>query len=482
MKRQALLVFFTLAVSLTAMSQTISIDLKEAGKSVSTANAQFIGSTDDRVYLVEGRGMMKYKFSLVSYDYDRKEQARVDLGSGNDVRPYGGFINGQHIDLLEVAYPENGMRVYRNRHSLATLEPEGDTLVLGNYSGQKNDEFNFAIAASPNGQLLAAVFVAQYKGQGTDVKVGLYNHELEEYWTLPVTDANFNSMAVTDDGDVILYALGSNGKCHFTVVDGEHADNIEFTTAPDGDAKILDRAFLRYGNGKILVAAGVREENYTIMPNGTNIDRVDIYCYDIAKRQVNVVRHPLTDQETQRINNSREGGKVYRHWIQYGQIAQTLADKDGAYVMIEHAWTVTQNGMPSEYHMLGMMLMRVDAEGNIKWTRTKRFEAMANHTWRSLIIQRWRTTPDGIVLAWADNAKNVASPVDKPCRKFKPSLSKSVLNVWTITPDGKESRSYTPIGRLALHGSLHPMDTPGKYFAFLRLPRKEQWAVIQIGK
>ena len=76
--------------------------------------------------------------------------------------------------------------------------------MLGEYAGEKGDDFGFGIATSPNQQLLAGVFVARRKLQGTNVKVGLYSRELEEYWTMPTSCTKFNNVYVTDDGDVLL--------------------------------------------------------------------------------------------------------------------------------------------------------------------------------------------------------------------------------------------------------------------------------------
>ena len=84
------------------------------------------------------------------------------------------------------------------------------------------------------------------------------------------------------------------------------------------------------------------------------------------------------------------------------------------------------------------------------------------------------------MLAWADNAKNVTIPDGKSCNDFKPSFHKSTLNVWILHPDGRETQSYIQTDRMFLDGSVHPLDTPGKYLATLRNMRKAQLAFITI--
>ena len=487
MKKQILFLFAALFLGLAATAQTVSFDLKAEGKGTNkTDSPQFIGCDNQRIVLVESTGLIKTRLSLVSYSLDQQELARVELGSGKETSSYGGYINGQYVDLLRVDQTEDSktkqtsMRVYRDRRKLTTLQPEGEPLVLGNYTGEKGDDFGFGISVSPNGELLAGVFVARYAGQGTEIKVSLYNHELEEYWTMSPTKANFNMVHVTDDGDVILYALNDNGECSFTILDGEKESNIEFTIRPDEGTNILERAFVRYGNGKIILATAVREENHVIMPVGSNMDRVDIHCYNINRHHLSCERHTFTDQETQRLCNQKEGSSPRHHWVQFGEIAQTLADKDGGYVMIDQVWTVTVNGSPSERHRCGMMVLRVDADGKILWTRTNRFSATSQWPLRHLLTHRWMATPQGVMLTWVDHASNVSAAPSKPYKEYKPGRTKSALNVWIVGPDGKETQSYILTGKNSLAGAAHRLDTPGKYVALLSSLRKGQLAFFTI--
>ena len=483
--KQHLFLLATLFAVLSLPAQTISFDLQPEGKGTNKdLSPQFIGCDGQRIVLVESTGLLQNHLSLVAYGLDQKELARTELGTDKESRTYGGFINGQHIDLLRADFKDDdltgttSMTVYRDRRNLSTLQPAGDTLLLGSFTADKGDDLGFGIAVSPNGELLAGVFVARRKALGTEVKVGLYNHELEEYWLMPVNEFNFNEMSVTDEGDVILYRLSE--KCFFTLIDGEHAKTAEFTLSPDEGTKIVEREFVRYGNDKILVAASVREENHTFMPEGANIDRVDIHCFNIKDNSHKVERHPFTDQECHRLCNTKEGKSPRHHWVQFGQLTQTLADKEGAYVMVDQTWSVSVNGIKTEWHRAGMMVMRVDENGRILWTRTQRLSASTTWEARSLINHRWVSFPDGIMIAWVDHAGNITTPLEKPFKEYKPSRTKGVLNVWTLSPSGKETRSYTQTEHYSLTGTPHQMEKPGKYACLLSSMRKGRVAFIEV--
>lgn len=494
MNKRSLIFLFALFVGVAVMAQSVSFDLKPEGKGTARDDTpQFIGCDGQRIVLVESSGRLARNLSLAAYSVDQQELARVELGKQKEINSYGGFINGQHVDLLMASFPEDSktgrisMNVYRDRRSLATLAREGDTMPLGSYVGEKGDDFGFGIASSPNGQLLAGVFVANYKGQGSEVKVGLYNRELEEYWTMTLQHANFNSISVSDDGDILLYTLGEvnrhiffgyDGECHFTIVDGEHIKSADFRL--DSVNKIYGCEFVRYGNGKIIVAAVVREEDYSVMPIGSNVDRVDIYCYDVDKHRLTAERRTFTDQEVHRLTNEKEGKSPKHHWVQFGQIAQTLSDKSGGYVVIDQMWSVSVNGAKTEQHRSGIMVMRIDENGKIMWTRARRFVAGTSWNERHFLTHRWTYTPDGIVLAWVDNAANMEYPPEKPFKEYKPTRTKNTLNVWTLTPDGKEGRGAATAGYGCLMGAVHRLDTPGKYVALLSVKRKGQLAFITL--
>lgn len=480
MKKYLLYLLITLSLPATVAAQTVTFDLQPVGKgTVNTDDPLYIGCDSQRIFLVERTGRLSKRFSLVEYSFDQQELARVELGNEKETRPYGGFINGTHVDLLQVAYPSDyEMRIYRDRRNLATLQPEGDSVVLGEYAGEKGDDFGFGIATSPNQQLLAGVFVARRKLQGTNVKVGLYSRELEEYWTMPTSCTKFNNVYVTDDGDVLLYSLYNNGVCNFTVLDGEHSEKVEFKIPTE--PLIMERELVRYGNGKIILAVTVREENHTLMPEGANIDRVDIYCYDIAKKRLNVEHHPFTDQEVHRLNNTKEGKALRHRWVQFGQLQQTFADSEGGYVTIDQAWSVSVNGTKTEWHRSGMMVLRVDTDGKILWTRSHRFNAATAWNNRTALAHRWIATPSGILLAWVDHSKNATLPEEAPYKVYKPSRAKGNLNVWTLSRDGKENLNYIPVNHMTLTGAVHQHSTAGKYVAILGSMNKGQLAIFTV--
>ena len=208
----------TLAMPLVAGAQNVEFHTEAVGKMLNKSNEpRFIGQAENSVVTVD---YLKRKAVLARYDMAQTELARVELGTEKEIENYGGFINGNNVDLLNVTYPKGGMRVYRDRRDLKTLQPKGEQLTLTEYKGNSDDKYVFTLDVSPDQNLLAGVSVAVRKGLDSDVKVALYNRELEEYWHMNAHSSGFNQVMVNDSGEVVLALITTNTKKYntFTIV------------------------------------------------------------------------------------------------------------------------------------------------------------------------------------------------------------------------------------------------------------------------
>lgn len=446
-----------LTLPLIAGAQNIEFQTETFGKMLNKTNeARFIGQADNSVVLVD---YQKRKAIVARYDMAQNELARVEMGAEKDIENYGGFINGNNVDLLNVTRFKGGMRVYRDRRDLNTLQPNGEPLTLTEYNGNSDDKYVFTLGVSPNQNLLAGVSVMARKGLDGDVKVALYNRELEEYWhTIAHTNA-FNQVIVNDSGEVVLAYCTVNTKKYntFTIVDGEKEEQASFKLKDDGWP--MEATLIRYGNGKLIMAVAVREENHTVMPLGSNIDRIDFYCYDVKKQSLTVEKHNFTDLECNRMANKKDDKSNKHHWVQFGNIVQSLADDEGAYLMFDQTWRVTKNDIPVEQHHLGMMVIRVNENGKIQWIQPLRISAQSSWGGRSLINYRWRSTTNGIVLAVPQNIKNADLPDNTPIKEFRVLKDKAVLSVITIDRKGKVKRNNFDIGKQTIEGAPHGTDS-----------------------
>ena len=195
-----------------------------------------------------------------------------------------------------------------------------------------------------------------------------------------------------------------------------------------------------------------------VMPIGANIDRIDFYCYDVKHQILSVDKHNFTDLECNRMANKKDDKSNKHHWVQFGNIVQSLADDEGAYLMFDQTWRVTKNDIPVEQHHLGMMVIRVNENGKIQWIQPLRISAQSSWGGRSLINYRWRSISNGIMLAVPQNIKNVDLPDNTPIKDFKVLKDKAVLSIITIDRNGKTKRNNFDIGKQTIEGAPHGTD------------------------
>ena len=482
MKKIVSVAVMLLMGGMMAFAQTATLKTEPLGKALADDFSQkFIGATDRGVVLLEYSGFayLHTNQALVYYDYAQNELARVDMGKTKETACYGGFVNGDNVDMLLMTYDDNGMKVWRERRDLS-LREKGERLTLADFKGQKGDDFFFAMGTSANQQLLAGVFVASRKTQEPEMWVGLYSRELNEYWKMKVSTMPFTQVLVTDSGEVVLSYVNEKGLCSFMVVDGENENHYGFRLGDD--AKICETSVIRYGDGKILMAAAVQEERRSVMPAkeaGPNIDRIDIYCYDIESGKTSVVKHTFSDEETARLRNDKDKSGLKHHWVPFGNLQQSIADGTGVYVVIDQQWTVKTDGMPSDFNRVGMMVMRVSADGKVEWTRTWRMENNVHPNLRGIMGYGWQPCSDGIMLAVATNAKNVDAPEEKSVKPFKPTRQNAMLSVIKLKANGKASRKDFSIDDQGLIGAAHCLGGD-KYLLMLSGRRKGQFAHLEL--
>lgn len=113
-----------------------------------------------------------------------------------------------------------------------------------------------------------------------------------------------------------------------------------------------------------------------------------------------------------------------------------------------------------------MLVIRINADGKVQWTRSLRLGAQSAWGSRLYIDYRWRHTADGIMLAAPQNAKNADLTDDKPIKVFRAFKDKAILSVITLDPAGKLTRNNYDIGKQSLIGSARIIDNHN-YVLFL---------------
>lgn len=481
--KSILLTVMAIVVCCTMQAQVADVqEYAQARVSERTFDAMFIGSDGNRVVYVENADTRKKKRTeIVAYDMNRQELERVLLIEGTDTRCYGGFINGPYVDLLMADWKGNDMTLYRYRLDLQSLGVNGERQTLVDYKGTSGDKMGFRLSASPNQQLLAILYYVGRETQPTEVQVGLYSRELEEYWKVDTRCRQARFLTVTDSGEVALGGIGSQG-CKITIIDGETEKGYTISN-DDLPTSVAEMNLANIANGRIYFVG--THKGMTNYNGGTMVDKLFSICYDTRSNVVYTDWHEISEQERNRVVGLRDDYKIRKpsaedKCIRFFSLNQTMPDGDGYYAMMDQMWTVTVDGVLNSECRTGQVVMHVDKDGKIEWVRVFRMCQTAPAGARPMIHHRWVATGRGPMLVWAEAKKSAESSEDKPIADYTAFKSSAVLTAAIIDRQGNMVRQHCPMpSKTGIQGCPVLMET-GDWLMLLRGKSKGRFATLKL--
>ena len=442
-----------------------------------TFEPQFIGSDGQLAIFVQMAGRMKNKAELVNYNMEQKELARVRLTENDDLRCYGGYVNGNYADLLMAEWKGEDMKVYRDRRDKTTLQPVGEPLVLSEYKGTKGDKMAFTIQPSTNEELLAGIYIVGRESQSVELQVGLYSRELEEYWKMDTRCRKLDFIYVTDSGEVLIGGYSNPGKFSVYVLDGENEESYTFE---EEFGKISEARIARYAKGKIYIVLAHLQQDKN--DNRTVVDYIASLCYDTKRKETTVDKHTFTKVEYNRIHNLKDDAKVRDEdtRLVFFSLNQVIPDKDCCYAMFDQTYRTTVNGQPTEWNRYGMMVARIDNDGKFEWINTYHLYGCSAWDSRSFSGYRWVRTDKGLLLVWAENKMNIKNKGEEPMRRYIPMDNAGMLTALLLDSDGSIVRQHFEIPfKQSLMGFPHKMDN-GDYLLFIRGKSQGYFAKLKL--
>ena len=442
-----------------------------------TFEPQFIGSDGQLAIFVQMAGRMKNKAELVNYNMEQKELARVRLTENDDLRCYGGYVNGNYADLLMAEWKGEDMKVYRDRRDKTTLQPVGEPLVLSEYKGTKGDKMAFTIQPSANEELLAGIYIVGRESQSVELQVGLYSRELEEYWKMDTRCRKLDFIYVTDSGEVLIGGYSNPGKFSVYVLDGENEESYTFE---EEFGKISEARIARYAKGKIYIVLAHLQQDKN--DNRTVVDYIASLCYDTKRKETTVDKHTFTKVEYNRIHNAKDNAKVRDEdtRLVFFSLNQVIPDKDCCYAMFDQSYRTTVNGKPTEWNRYGMMVARIDNDGKFEWINTYHFYGCSAWDSRSFSGYRWVRTDKGLLLVWAENKMNIKNKGEEQMRAYTPMDNAGMLTAALLDGDGSIVRQHFEIPfKQSLMGFPHKMDN-GDYLLFIRGKSQGYFAKLKL--
>ena len=477
MTKKLLLLCLLVVLTTALRAQNINLFTEDVSRNLNRAlETQFLCTDGDRLVCIEYSGRLKNRRQLVCYDMSQREVARTDMGKTADYKCYTAFVNGQTLDMLEGRVEKGLLQVWHRSRAFGTLEEQHTQRTLMQLEGTAQDRMGLMMATSANGQLVAVVYVAQRQQGASTVQVAVYDRHLQTRWLMASECRRLGSVYVTDSGEVVLSHYDPNGVYAFRVLDGKQEQAFHFTITD----KATDVQVVAYAQQRLLLAAAVGSRTSQELGNGPWMRSLEIYAYNTRDNHLDHTQHTFSDLEVNRLIGRDDSDPVGTHRVQFGNIAQTLPDTAGGYIMIDQQWTRTIEGVPTDHYRIGMLTLRIDLEGNIVWRNASRLAMHSSSSSTAYLGHRWIPTSRGIMLVFNENVKDQDRSLTRSAVGLVPCKNKAVMTVLCLARNGREERRSFPLGRYAMQGAPMLTDQQGDYLVYVTNGSRGSFAHLTI--
>lgn len=482
MKRIVLLVIATFTM-IGANAQIGELSLRAQGKTLAPASFRtfYINGDTSSILVEQNASLINMRYELIRMDMDQKESARARYRRELNRIYLDGFDNPDGVDLLVEEFDKNGTRlkVTREHRDAATLEVQGEPVVLGELSGTKKDKMGFLWANSPNKQLTAGVYVMQREGEGAEATVKLMNRKYEEYWQMTTRLHVLSFIRVTDSGEVIIGGWrqqkeSSEASFEIIALDGEKDYTYHFEV---NEGRFMELRFANYAKGKIYIFGMLREEGNK--GNGSQADRLMSICYDTKTKHLTEDVHKLTPVEVNRLYNVSDNART-KSTVRFLQIDATTGSPDGgASVVLSQQWIEHYQKSPDRTCKQGLLVATVDNDGHFDHILARRMNNNITSIYENLLNVSLNRAKNGTLLFYVEHPSTAEKSETSCVKTFYPGMKKGTLTVVYIPDSGEPEVQHINIGKMA------PFITPktlgdGKYLFFLRGRTKAQLGIFSL--
>jgi len=494
MKKTIVLVTFLFCL-LRLGAQNWSLDLGNPTPAFSmrdrgvVANTLFIGcDTQSSCLLRHDANTDQYRLEL----FDNSQHALMataDLPSSQvdkrrkkvllDVTYAGGYGNEGSVDLLSVERSETEYQVLHRAYDSRTLQPIGNPQPLASYQLHESDKADLMLRESASGEWIGVIYYTQINDI-VDTRVSLYDTRFEEMWSMDFTMAVANDYLVTDEGEVLFCGKQRNvgtGKTEieFVVLDGDNER--PYFCEIDQDS-LLSIDMLRYENGCFYCTGLIEGERQD--KDGGWASGFYVLVFDSKSGTVtHFEKHYFSHQDVKRLCNVDDRTPLKISTTDGLHYASSRSDAEGSTVIYDRTYRYSINGVPKFYYHTGLLVVRLDAQGHMKWSNIVRRHIQSNLGNSRAVNTKILHEGGRDVLVYHDMEKNADVAPDRPLSLTMVERLGVSLVALSIDAAGNTSRQYISLPRGVLCiGAPHALGD-GAYLMLMTHPRNSYFAILK---
>ena len=484
--KRTIIVAVMAMVALCAGAQEVKVTLNPLGKAPSKNVAMsYVGSDGQQVVTIQNRSRVNVRLNFEKFDMNYTPLASVKLDRSGSNALMGGFVNGDHVDVLMKSEEDGLLTVYRERRSLSTLEVMGEPKTVASQPVSKKTPAHYTAYMSPNQQLVAGLMVSVNERGEAELKTTLMNREMEEYWTMSTPLTRFSSARVTNDGEVMVAGWGYEKETSVMsfeaiVLDGENDHTYRFTHHCEGVPSEVSLA--KYADGQIFIMMSLKSDAHKRSANAC-VDRLVSLLYDTRSGSLSTDLHALTEQELCVLNNISDGSRT-DSFVRYFSHCGAASQADGYVMAFTQEWSLYVDGALRNHNLQGLLLLGVDGNGRFSYGKQLRYSYMLDAQHLGYFSPYLVSAGDKAMLCYTlpDNRVDVEHNSTKRVIPINPRSKKSVMAVHTIDAQGNMTHHYPPTNtKIQLTGAPHKL-SDGKWLLLFSNGKKACTGLLEMAE
>lgn len=426
----------------------------------------YVGQRDSSTYVIQWLAKNPQGMFLTRYDKDLRVMARHPLGSGWERPCLGGYANEKSIDLVMLDYTKQSLKTTCLSFDPLTLEPKGEGREMKSLIANGEGALDLDMMQSPDGKLNAAIYYVATPGRDLEAQISLMDNTMEEYWATEGPVGSTSEKLLTDSGEVVLGSFkqldNQSIMGHLTCTDGEAPRTYTFEQKT---GYVRSMRIVRY-DGTRVTLTGMIQDPSEIRQSKTIINAIYVLVFNTEKNRVErFTTHELTPIECSRLQNNKDS-YTRDHSITFLDYFGSLSDEEGTLAVYRHRFLTTTNGVPTSETFGGLLLMRINPDGTIAWTRTLRNYTQVPPDMASYCSNNLSRVGDKAMILLLDSPKNRTHDDTKPVHTLAYTNTPTVLAAHFIDRQGNISTQYLDMpAKSAMIG--HPHRVGEKQFKLL---------------
>ncbi len=448
-------------------------------KNVLARTPGYIGHLNGTNYIMGFYDERKPKAYLAAYDGNLNELRKTDLPSEENQTLYGGFANEKSIDLLMTQKDASAYTAYKLSYDPTTLEPKGDPETLVTFNRGKDDKTYTYVNSSQSQEWLSLIF-AVVEDDNVEWLVGLYDTELEEYWSMEFHQDVIDDYFVTDSGEVVVAGFykkknSEETRLQFVVLDGERE---QAYACNEVLPEMRNMEIVRYENGKIyctgLIVGEAQDEN-----GAWNSGFYSLVYDTRAKRMEKFEKVDFAKEDICDLCNVSRNSRLKILSTDKMRFADSRYDNEGTTVLYERTYNFYVNYIFQHSEYVGILAYRIDKEGHIAWHRVLLRDIQAPNGIENNVRTKLTPAGNGYTIFYMDQPGNANLKEGKPAIIAPLERSKLSLMATTIDYHGNTTRSLLAVPPKSVTvGAPHLLDD-GSYMLFLARPFNSNAAILK---